>query len=401
MPRAVHSSGQIGNARLKVLTLVDGIGTHGGGESLAREITQRLDPDRFEPTYCVTRWEPEPEHQRGLDELAAAGVEFIGIERAARLDLRPWRPVVRRLCNGGVDILHSHKFGSNVWAAMLARLVRPPVFIAHEHTWSYSGDRVRSILDRRLIASTADAFVAVSREDQRKMMDIEKIPPEKTRFIPNGIEIEPAPESARAEVRAELGIDPAQPVIGTVAALRPQKALDVLIDAAIRVREEVPGLVLLIVGGEDPSIPQETARLHELVSQHRAGGLVRFLGLRDDIPRVLAAFDIGVLSSADEGSPLSIMDDMDAALPVVATRVGGVPDIVADGETGILVEPGNSRALSAGIERVLADPEMARQMGEAGRRRRRNQFTLAATVKRIETFYEELYSANIEGGRRG
>jgi glycosyltransferase involved in cell wall biosynthesis len=391
---------QTGRPRLRVLTLVDGIGTHGGGESLARNVTERLDPTRFEPTYCVTRWEPRAEYQGAVDELKGAGVEFMGIERAARIDPRPFRPVMQRLRDGRVDILHSHKFGSNVWAAVLARLARPPVFVAHEHTWSYSGDRTRAFLDRRLIASTADAFIAVSRDDQRKMIEIEGIPRERTRFIPNGVEIETVANGARAEVRAELGIDKAQPVVGTVAALRPQKALHLLIEAVVILRREFPELLLVIAGGEDPRDPAEAARLRELVSRIGAEGFVRFLGIRDDIPRVLSAFDVAVFSSDYEGSPLSVLECMDAALPVVATSVGGVPDIVVDGATGLLVKPGDAQALSDGVRKLLADPALARRMGEAGRDRLRSEFTLAATVGRIEALYEELYDASVAGGGR-
>jgi glycosyltransferase involved in cell wall biosynthesis len=392
MPPAKTPSTHRGSAPLKVLTLVDGIGTYGGGESLAREITQRLDPARYEPTYCVTRWEPRPENRPALDELDAAGVEFLGLKRAARADPRPWGPILQRLRRGQVDILHSHKFGSNVWAAFLSRLSRPPVFVAHEHTWSYTGNRTRAFLDRSLIAASADAFVAVSRDDQRKMVEIEGVPAEKIRFIPNGIELEPAPEGARAEVRAQLGLGPSQPVVGTVATLRSQKALDVLIESALILRREFPDLVLLIVGGGAATEPGEGSRLRELAAKRGMSEHVQFLGLRDDIPSVLAAFDVAAISSDYEGSPLSVMEYMEAARPVVATRVGGVPDIVVDGETGILVPPRDPQALAGGISRLLSDPDLARRMGEAGRRRRRTEFELSETVRRIEQLYDELYA---------
>ncbi len=381
-----------GRSKLRVLTLVDGVGTFGGGETLARSITTGLDKSRFEPTLCVTRWRPSPEFDAALAELDEAGVRFVGLERRGRLDLRPWRVVVRML-RGGVDVLHSHKFGSNVWAAALTTVARPPVFVAHEHSWSYSGDVFRGLLDRRLIAARADAFVAVSRDDQRKMEEIERIPPEKTRFIPNGIELEAAPPNAGQRIRRELGLGAAQPVIGTVASLRSPKALDVLIEAALMLREEFADLAVLIVGGADPREAEEAVRLHELVDRLGAGETVRFLGLRDDVPSLLAALDIAVICSDNEGSPLSVMEYMEAALPVVATSVGGVPDIVVDGETGFLVPPRDPTGIAAAVRRLLAEPELARQMGGAGQRRRRAEFDLSATVRRVEQLYEELYEA--------
>jgi glycosyltransferase involved in cell wall biosynthesis len=380
----------LNKSKLRVLTLVDGIAHHGGGESLAQQITTRLDESRFEAIFCVTRWQPSPEFSGALGELDGAGVRFVGLERGGRLDLRPWGTVLRML-RGGVDILHSHKFGSNVWAAGLTFLARPPVFVAHEHTWSYSGDRRRILLDRCLIAPRADAFVAVSRDDQRKMVEIERIPPEKTRFIPNGIDLEPPPEDAGKRIRRELGLDPDQPVIGTVATLRAQKALDILIEAALILREEFTDLAVLIAGGADPTAAEEAARLKAMADRLGAGETVRFLGPRDDVLSLLAALDVAVISSDYEGSPLSVMEYMEAALPVVATRVGGVPDIVVDGETGFLVPPRDPGAIAAAVTRLLAEPDLARRMGEAGQRRRRAQFDLAATVRRVEQLYEELY----------
>lgn len=378
-------------SKLRVLTLVDGIGHHGGGETLARKIATRLGKSRFEVVFCVTRWQPSPEFSGLLAELDEAGVRFVGLERRRRLDLRPWGTVLRML-RGGVDILHSHKFGSNVWAAGLTFLSRPPVFIAHEHTWSYSGDRRRILLDRRLIAPRADAFVAVSRDDQRKMVEIERIPPEKTRFIPNGIDLEPPPEDAGKRIRRELGLAADQPVIGTVATLRAQKALDVLIEAALMLREEFADLAILVAGGADPTAAEEAARLKAMAKRLGAGETVRFLGPRDDVPSLLAALDVAVISSDYEGSPLSVMEYMEAALPVVATRVGGVPDIVVDGETGFLVPPRDPAAITDAVRRLLAEPDLARRMGEAGRRRRRAEFDLSATVRRVEQLYEDLYA---------
>jgi glycosyltransferase involved in cell wall biosynthesis len=397
MPRLGRRSSAPDRSRLRVLTLVDGIGTHGGGESLAREITQRLNPDRFDRALCVSRWVPERECEAALTELREAGVEFVGLERRGRLDLRAWRPVIRKLRDRQVDVLHSHKFGSNVWAAALATIARPPVFVAHEHTWSYEGDRLRVLLDRRLVAARADALIAVSRDDQRKMIEVEGVPPEKTRFIPNGIEMEPPPRSARDEVRAELGLNGDQPVVGTVATMRSQKALDVLIDAAQLLHRDRPELVVLIVGGEDSQEPEEPARLRGLVSEMGADGSVRFLGLRDDVPRLLAAFDVAAISSDYEGSPLAAMEYMEAGLPVVATRVGGLEDIVVDGETGILVSPRDARQLAAGLGQLLDDADLAHRMGEAGRERRRTEFDLSQTVHRVERLYEELYAGTTAG----
>jgi glycosyltransferase involved in cell wall biosynthesis len=381
--------------RLRVLTLVDGIGTFGGGERLARQITTHLDPERFETTLCVSRWEPEPLHEPALEELRAAGVSFLGLRRGSRLQLSPWRRLSDYLREWPADVLHTHKIGSNAWGALLGPRAGVPVFVAHEHTWSYEGKPYRMFLDRNLIARRADAFVAVSREDQRRMIALERIPHYKTRFIANGIATSRPPDPSR-DVRAELGIDPSQPVVGTVATIRPQKALDVLLRAAAQIREAVPEVRVLVAGGSDD--PEEERRLRRLLAELELEATVTLLGARPDVPELLAAFDVAALSSDFEGSPLSLLEYMQAAKPVVATRVGGVPDIVEDGVTGLLVEPRDPAALAAAISGLLGDPARAAQIGEAGRERQLRDFTLAAMAARVGDLYEELFAARRGSG---
>lgn len=378
--------------RIRVLTLVDGIGTYGGGESLARLIAMGLDNDRFESIFCVSRWNPEtttdPAVARALDDLTASGTEFIGLERQGRHSAGPWLELIRRMRRGRVDVLHSHKFGSNAWGSMITAAAQTPVFVAHEHTWSFDGNRTRMLADRHLIGRRADAVVAVSRDDRRKMIEIEGLRPQKVIFIPNGI-----PDPAYAEpgqLRAELGLDGSVPVLGAVATLRPQKALEVMIEAMAVVARSQPAAKLVIAGGDDQHHPGLRDELRAQAERLGVGGSVVMLGLRSDVPAVIADFDIALSSSDFEGSPLSLMECMEAAKPVVATAVGGVPDLVADGETGLLVPPRDPEALAAAAVALIEDPDRSRRIGEAGRQRRRREFSLDATIGRIEDLYDRL-----------
>ncbi len=372
--------------------MVDGIGTAGGGEGIARQIATHLDPAKFDVTFCVTRWAPEAADEAGLAELRAAGVGFQGLRRSSRFDLGPWRELISTARRRGVDVLHTHKIGSNVWGALLSPLIGNSVFVAHEHTWSYEGNPRRILLDRELIARRADAFVAVSREDRRRMIEVERIAPAKTRFIANGIAPFPPPKPGR-DVRAELGLEAGQPLVGVVATLRPQKALDVLIRALPLLRQEVPGAALVIVGGDDTQGGPEKERLRALAGQLGLGSELKLLGERLDVPDLVATFDVAALSSDFEGSPLSVMEYMDAGKPVVATRVGGVPDLVEDGVGGLLVAPQDPAALASALAELLRDPARASRMGEAGRRRRREEFSIEATARNVGSLYEELYAA--------
>ena len=376
--------------RLRVLTLVDRLGTSGGGERLAMQIATRLDRERFESWYCASRWSEDArageQARAAVERLRAAGVTPLGLGRRSAAAAWAWRPLVRLMRNESIDVLHSHKFGSNVWAALLAPLARVPVLVAHEHTWSYEGQPIRRFLDRELVARRSAAFVAVSAEDRRRMIEVERIPEESIVLVPNGIDPVPAGDGARA--RRELGVAADAPLVGAVAVLRPQKGLDVLVRAAAEAARELPALRVAIAG-EGP----ERGRLEALAAELGVEDRVALLGQRSDVPDLLEAFDVAVSSSWFEGSPLAMMEYMDAGLPMVATRVGGVPDLIEDGVHGVLVEPGDPSALAAGIVELVRDRGRAEEMGARARERRRTEFDLDGTVRRLERLYEDLAAA--------
>jgi glycosyltransferase involved in cell wall biosynthesis len=373
--------------RLKVLTLTDQLVYLGGGaERVAMEIATRLDQTRFESLFCASRyWEGArsdsvQDAERRMD---AAGVRYLGLGRRSGTDLYRWLSLRGILRRERVDVLHSHMFGSNVGGTVIGRLARVPVIVAHEHTWSFEGRPLRRLVDREVIGRGSTVFVAVSRDDRRKMIEIEGVDPEKILHVPNGIA--PPPPPTGADVRAELGIPPGVPLIGTVSVLRPQKALDVFIRASAQLLREDPDLRVLLAG-DGPLKGELTELVHSLGVQDR----LLMPGYRSDASDVIAALDVAISSSAFEGSPLAVMEYMESARPIVATRVGGVPDLIEDGVHGLLVDSGNDTALAGAIRRMLADPDAARRMGEAARDRRRHEFTVELMVRRFEALYERL-----------
>ena len=368
--------------KLRVVTLVDRPTVTGGAERLAVQVAARLDRDRFESILCASRRTDEPLLDR---ELAEAGVEVLALGRRSKLDLWAWHPLVRRLDE--VDVVHAHMFGSNVWGTVLGRLKRVPVVVAHEHTWSFEGKPLRRLIDRELVGRFADAFIAVAEEDRRKMIEVEGVDPDTIRLIPNGIP-DPEPGDGGA-VRRELGIAKDAPVIGVVCELREQKALEVLFAAAVQLRQEMPELRVL-VAGDGP----ERERLEQEARRLDLDGTVQLLGIRRDVPALIDALDVAVLSSDYEGSPLSVMEYMAAGKPVVSTRVGGVPELVEDGVHGLLVERRDPDALATAIGRLLRDPAEARRLGEQGRERQQRELSLDAMVRKIEDLYQELWLAS-------
>lgn len=387
------------DGRIGVVTLIDAL-TLGGAELLAVEIAKRLDRERFASTLCVSRAN-HPIHdtvgdlpERVREGLAAAGVGYIPLTRGAAWDTRAWGPLVSLLRGGDVQVMHGHMHGSNAWAVILGRLTRLPVVVAHEHTWSFSGEPLRRLVDRHLIAAHSDMLVACSEEDRRRMIAYIGIPSESVCYVPNGIDRH-APTPGR-DMRAELGIAPDALVVGSVGMLREQKRYDVLLRAAAILKPRFPNLRVVIVGsGEGANRPEVETLAEEL----ELGETLLLAGARSDIPDLLSTFDVAALSSDYEGSPLSVMEYMEAGLPVVSTDVGGVAQMVHDGVHGLLVPRRDPDALAGAIGELLADPERRAEMGRRGRERRRQEYDLDVMVSRIEKLYLGLLANRASNGQ--
>jgi glycosyltransferase involved in cell wall biosynthesis len=371
--------------RPHVLTLTDVVGL-GGAERVAEELCVMTDPARFRRSLCVTRPTADvPGAEVSLARLRDAGVEVIFAERRHRFDARSLERLIRVLRHQRVDVIHAHKFGSNAWAALLGHQLGVPVVVAHEHTWSFEGQLGRRLVDRHVVARFSDAVIAVSEADRRRMVAEVGMPADRVVLIPNGIA--EAGVGDGAAVAQELGVTPGGPVLVQTATLRPQKAVDVMIAATAIIRRAHPDVRLIVAGAGD------LAPLREIAAAEGVADAVLLLGPRDDVADLLAVASVGVLSSDFEGMPLAVLEYMAAGLPVVATDVGGLPEIVRDGETGFLVGPRDPAALAERVGRLLADPALGREMGERGRRRQRELFSRGAMVGAVSGLYERLLRA--------
>jgi glycosyltransferase involved in cell wall biosynthesis len=332
-----------------------------------------------------------PELGPALTRLRDAGVRVLPLGRSHTRSLSAWAPLVQLLRSGQVDVLHAHKFGSNAWGAIFGRAFGVPVILAHEHSWDFIGRRSRRLVDRHVSGRGADVYLAVAEDDKQQMTAVCGVPAERIRVMHSGIDSAP---QAPPDPRAGLALDPRAPVVVSVGLLREVKAYDDLIRAAALLVPDHPGLRVLLVGGPDPTQPDEPERLRRLVRELQLEDTVAFLGARSDVFAVLAAADVAVCCSVSEGSPLSVMEYMEAARPVVATRVGGVPELIHDGVHGLLVEPSDPRALARALGELLDDPARAAEMGRRGRDRRRREFDIDETVRRLEGLYASLLATS-------
>jgi glycosyltransferase involved in cell wall biosynthesis len=369
------------------LTLLDTL-RPGGAERVAVTVAARLDRDRFEPVVCVSRrlpWSP-------LDEiLESANVPLVTLNRKHRAALWSWAPLVAMLRRERIDVLHAHMFGSNLWGTVFGRLAGVPVVVAHQHGWSFERNLLRYAVDRELIGRGADVFVAVSREDRARMIELEGVASRKVRFIPNRIAPLPPP---LLDLRAELGVPEAAPVIGTLTVLRHEKALDILVEAAGLLAPRFPGLRALIAGAGG-----EEERLRSLIRERDLERTVLLLGFRRNVADVLAALDVAVFSSDREGSPLAVIEAMAAGKPIVATAVGGVPDLVQNDEHALLVPPRDAPALAEAVGRLLRDRDLRERLGRNAEERQRREFDIESTVRAFEDLYEQLFAASRRGRR--
>jgi glycosyltransferase involved in cell wall biosynthesis len=247
------------------------------------------------------------------------------------------------------------------------------------------------------VARAADAVVAVSEEDRRRMIEVERIPPAAIRLVRNGIP--PLPPPGGRDVRAELGVPAGAPLVVSVSVLRRQKALDLLVRAGARVRADFPDLRIAIAGA---GFEEERALLLSLTAELGLEDAVLLVGPRRDVADLLAAADVAVNCSSFEGTPLAVIEYMAAGKAIVATRVGGVPEIVEDGVHGLLVEPGDVDGLAAAIAALLRDPARRAELGARALERQRAELGLDTMLRRLEALYEELYArtrrARGEGG---
>jgi glycosyltransferase involved in cell wall biosynthesis len=223
-----------------------------------------------------------------------------------------------------------------------------------------------------------------------RMIELERIPADKVVLIPNGIPEWPAGDGAR--VKHELGLTPADHVVGTVCGLRPEKELETALRALGRLAPHRPTLRFVIVG-DGP----ERGRLERLAEE--LGVPTIFLGQRpnDEVPDLLAAMDVLVLSSRFEGMPLAVLEWMAAGKAIVASSVGGIPSILEHEQEALLVPPRDYVDFSQAVGRLLDDPGERRRLGDAARRRQQAEFRFEHTVGLLEALYERLHAEATAG----
>lgn len=282
------------------------------------------------------------------------------------------------------DLLHAWMFHANLAGRILGHLAGIPIIISSERTMGQES-RLRYWLNRHSI-SLVDQVVCVSESVADFAVHQIGLPSDKISVIPNGVD--PAqyrnlPSKQQARKSLSLPIDGV--IIAAIGRPRPVKGYQYLLKAFVQASESFPQTQLLFVGN-GPDRPG-------LVDQAQSLGVRSRVIFYDDtinIPQILASLDMLALPSLFEGMPNIALEAMAAALPVLATAVGGTPEVVIDGETGLLVPPGDAEALTSAITRLLKNPQLREEMGQAGRKRVESEFSINNTVREVKRLYVNL-----------
>ena len=363
---------------MKVLYLITELNVGGAERALAR-LVARVDRHRFAPTVACL-------YGLGLvaEEIQALGVDVHCLEIKSALNLRAFVRLYRLVHRLNPTILHSFMFHANLLGRLVGRLANVPIVISAERTMGQESQN-RLILNR-LTAPLADRITAVSKAVGDFVVKEIGLASDKVVVIPNGVDLETYGRAAdRASAKQAIGLESHFPLIGVVSNLRPVKGVSYLIQAFVQVIQSYPDACLLIVG-DGP----ERVALNNLAADLGIVEQTLFVGERFDIPNLLAAMNVFALSSLWEGMPNAALEAMAAGLPVVATRVGGTPEVVEHGVTGLLVPPRDPKALAEAIIALLQDRERAEAMGQAGRERVEKCFSVKRMVQQTEALYEEL-----------
>lgn len=323
-------------------------------------------------------------HPQGeLRRRAAEGIDLIPLAPRHEADLTAaWRlsRVLRRL---RPDIVHAHDPHGVAMASVAVAFNKglPPPRIVASRRVDFP---LKSHAFSRWKYRQVDLFICAS-EAIRQILLRQGVEAARAVTVHEGIDLDHVDRAPRADPHAVFWLPHGVPVVGNVAALVPHKGQRDLIDAAALVLRDVPDAHFLIVGEGELR-----ARLQARITQHGLGRRVLLTGFRPDVLSLLKGFDVFVMSSITEGLGTSILDAMACRKPVVGTRAGGIPEVVADGETGWLVPVGDPRALAAAIVRLLRDPAERERLGEVGRRRVEAQFTVERMVRGTLDAYARL-----------
>jgi glycosyltransferase involved in cell wall biosynthesis len=354
-------------------------GTSGGAQEHVYSLMTRLDTTRYDASIVALS------AGSAVRKLQRAGFDVTVIDEPD--EAIAVGALTARLADLRADVIHTHMYRADIIGTKAAMALanaghRRPYVVSTVHS-----SRVRNAEDREVLRSLTpemDQLIAVSKSIEQKIAT-EHREGAPVRLIYNGVDLERYDhQEPCCTLRDEYGMEPGSQIVGVVARLEPEKGHETLLDAWPLVLRDVPDAYLLIVGEGS-----RRDQLEQRAAANRVAHRVVFTGRRDDVPAVTAALDVAVLPSHREAQGLSILEAMALSRPVVASDVGGIPEMIEDGVTGLLVTHDRPDALAAAIVRLLTDHSFADTIARAGHDLVHDRFCIELMVKSIEEIYDE------------
>jgi glycosyltransferase involved in cell wall biosynthesis len=354
----------------------------GGTELLACNLGRRLS-NEFRIVYACL-----DEAGALAADLQREGFAVRVIGRSPGIDFGCARRLARFLRAEHVDLVHAHQYTPFFYALIpgLFRTRSPILFTEHGRFFP-DVPRPKRIVFNRVCLRRRDRVVAVGNSVRQALITNEGIPAERIAVIHNGVDLRHAclDRPIRCQVRQQLGIEESAVVIIQVARLDPLKDYGTAIRTMARLKELCPQARLLLVG-EGP----EREKIEQEIARHQVAASIKLLGYRSDVAQLLRAADVMLLTSISEGIPVTLIEGMGAALPIVATDVGGVSEVIHHGDCGYLTPAGDDRALADALFRLASDPAMRERMGRQGAVRARDLFSEERMIQAYRNLYREM-----------
>jgi glycosyltransferase involved in cell wall biosynthesis len=374
----------------KVLYIDEWGDIHGGGQMYLLNLLKKIDRNKFIPIFVC------PSRGTFVDALEEAGVriEIIKMKRLRNpLNIFSFISstikIIVLIKKEKIDFIHSSGAArGTIYAGVAAKIMKIPL-IWYVHILGSAG------LLNRILAYLSTKIIIIAEAGRKRFSWLR----DQTKIVLNynSIDLEKFnPNISRMGIREDLGLGPDVPVVGTIGILHSRKGQESLLEAAGQVRKEIPDVKFLIVGEDTSKGKSYRIKLENLMKALRLSENVIFTGWLNNIPQVLAGIDVFVLPSLMDHLPLVVLEAMASGKPVVATDVGGVPEMVEDGVSGVLVSPTDVKGLSKAILDLLKDKEKAKKMGIAGRRRTEEFFSIDMNVNRVEQVYRDLLEKSLQ-----
>jgi len=387
--------------KIKILYLITGLNV-GGAEVLLWKLIKDLDKEKFEPV--VVSIIPIGEigkriQQEGIKILSLNITKVLTSKNKEKFSSLIFRSIITIFkeiphlvfitLKEKPKILHSFLFHANFLGRITGKICRVPIIISSIHSMNFGGKLREKLL--RYTDNLCDLTIAVSQMVAKTMTEKRVVPKQKLKVIYNGIELEDFDldkNIIREEIRKELGIRSNQNILISVGRLAKEKGYSYMIKTIQILKKKYPDLIWIVLGdGED------RRKLEREVKTSNLQKNVFFLGNRNNVAEYLIASNVFLMPSLEEGLPLALLEAMVCGLPIVATNVGGIPEVITDGANGFLVEPKNSLALAKKIEYLLnLEQERRKKIGLEGRKVVEEKFSLEKMERDYKNLYQQFLS---------